>query len=198
MANQLLFDENKATLLYHMFAQLIHLFCIIGAILADSYIGKFKTILWSTVVAIFGLVTITIGSIQMWIHEYHSESTTTGYYLTLGLTIAGLILVAIGSGGVKPCMLAFGGEQAKQKSVANFFSLFYFVVNVGTVLATFVTPMLRKADCYDHECYFFGFSLSAFVMIVSLVVFVGGKRFYKIVPCEENLFLKVFQCIGVT
>ncbi len=59
-----------------------------------------------------------------------------------------LILIAIGTGGIKPCVAAFGGDQFggsdEQRALVNqFFSIFYFAINVGSLVSMLLTPILR-------------------------------------------------------
>ena len=63
--------------------------------------------------------------------------------------LLGLVLLAIGTGGIKPCVAAFGGDQFHPRSsemdraLQSFFSLFYFVVNAASMIAIIFIPILR-------------------------------------------------------
>jgi solute carrier family 15 (oligopeptide transporter), member 1 len=113
-------------------------------------------------------------------------------------------LIAFGSGGIKPCVAAFGGEQFKlpqqAKQLGIFFSIFYFAINLGSFISTSVTPILREdIHCFgQNDCFPLGFGLPAALMAVSIVIFLGGKFLYKIVPPQGNMFVKVCKCIGVS
>lgn len=109
------------------------------------------------------------------------------------LTMLGLGLIAVGSGGIKPCVAAFGGEQFKMpeqaKQLATFFSLFYFSINAGSLLSTSITPILREdVDCFDMgDCFPLAFGVPAILMVVAVLCFVGGKFLYRILPNQgEN------------
>ena len=120
------------------------------------------------------------------------------------MTFIGLALIAIGSGGIKPCVAAFGGEQFKMpqqaKQLALFFSMFYFSINLGSFISTLVTPILREdVKCLGQDdCFPFGFGLPAILMAVSIVIFIFGKFMYRILPIQGNMLLKVFKCISVS
>lgn len=61
----------------------------------------------------------------------------------------GLFLIALGTGGIKPCVSAFGGDQftADQSHLLqNFFSVFYFAINAGSLLSMLITPVLRGGN----------------------------------------------------
>lgn len=90
------------------------------------------------------------------------------------MTIIGLVLIALGSGGIKPCVAAFGGDQFKLpeqlKQMATFFSLFYFSINAGSLISTSVTPILRQdVKCFDDDdCYSLAFGVPGILMVVSI------------------------------
>lgn len=188
---KLKFNEDFATILYHIFTLLVYFFCIFGAILGDSFIGKFHTILWLSIVYATGSSVLAVGAVEAW------------EFPTIAMTIIGLVLIAIGSGGIKPCVAAFGGEQFKLPeqavSVSKYFSMFYFAINLGSFLSTIVTPLLREdVACFGmNDCFPAGFGLPAVLMICSVVIFVFGKFLYKIVPNPGNMLTKVCKCIMV-
>jgi len=111
--------------------------------------------------------------------------------------------IAFGSGGIKPCVAAFGGEQftlpQQAKQLGIFFSLFYFAINFGSFVSTLITPILREdVKCFGMlECYPLGFGLPAALMAISIVIFLAGKFLYKILPPQGNMVMKVCKCIGV-
>lgn len=89
-------------------------------------------------------------------------------------TFLGLLLVAIGSGSIKQCVTAFVGDQfelpAQLAQMAMFLSIVYFAVNSGTILTTFLTPILREdVQCNDsNDCYSLAFGVSGILMFVSI------------------------------
>lgn len=66
LTRQLNFSDDVATILYHSFTTLVYFFCIVGAIIADSWWGKFHTIFWLSLVYVSGSVVVTLGSIEPW------------------------------------------------------------------------------------------------------------------------------------
>ncbi|XP_013391914.1 solute carrier family 15 member 1 isoform X2 [Lingula anatina] len=186
LTKKLLFDENSATALYHIFSMLCYFTPLFGAMLADGYLGKFKTILYLSIVYGIGNLIMSLTALPP------PES--------IGPSV-GLLLIGIGTGGIKPCVSSFGGDQflANQAHlVASYFSLFYFAINAGSLISTFITPVLR-ADVHclgANDCYLLAFGMPAALMIVALLVFVCGKSSYKINPPTGNLLGKVFKCIG--
>lgn len=60
---KLMFDDNTATVLYHVFSTFVYFMCIFGAIISDSWLGKFKTIMSLSIVYVIGTVVIAAGAI---------------------------------------------------------------------------------------------------------------------------------------
>uniref|UniRef100_A0A8C6VG82 Solute carrier family 15 member 2 n=1 Tax=Naja naja TaxID=35670 RepID=A0A8C6VG82_NAJNA len=151
-------DETTSTSVYHAFSSLCYFSPVIGAFIADSWLGKYKI-----------------------------------------LSMTGLSLIALGTGGIKPCVAAFGGDQFEEKHVQErnkFFSVFYLAINAGSLISTFLTPVLRGGvQCFGGDCYALAFGVPAALMIVALVVFITGNRLYKKTPPQGNILLEVCKCI---
>ncbi|XP_037825911.1 peptide transporter family 1 [Lucilia sericata] len=190
LSRQLNYSDDTATVIFHIFTMFVYFLCIFGAIISDSWLGKFKTILYLSLVYVCGSVLITLGAIP----PLNLPATT--------FTMIGLSLIALGSGGIKPCVSAFGGDQFKLpeqiKQMTTFFSLFYFSINAGSLISTTVTPILREdVHCFGQkECYSLAFGVPAVLMAVSIVVFVLGKPLYKSKPPAGNMVVLVSKTIG--
>ncbi|KAJ8933227.1 hypothetical protein NQ318_010050 [Aromia moschata] len=110
----------------------------------------------------------------------------------------GLVLIAIGTGGIKPCVASFGGEQFNlpdQKDLlTHFFSIFYFTINLGGFVGMILTPIMKKSiSCFgDDTCYAIGFGFPAALMFLSIFLFITGKNFYKLKTPKKNI---IFECI---
>uniref|UniRef100_A0A674ET80 Solute carrier family 15 member 1 n=1 Tax=Salmo trutta TaxID=8032 RepID=A0A674ET80_SALTR len=130
------------------------------------------------------------------------DGTPDNLTLHIVLSMVGLLLIALGTGGIKPCVAAFGGDQfqdhqAKQRS--TFFSVFYLCINGGSLLSTIITPILRGQECGIHsqqKCYPLAFGVPAALMVVALVVFIIGSGMYHKTEPQGNIMLDVCKCIG--
>ncbi|NWW01067.1 S15A1 protein, partial [Oreocharis arfaki] len=194
-------EDNFATAIYHTFVALCYLTPIIGAIIADSWLGKFKTILYLSIVYTIGQAVLSVGSIND-LTDHNRDGSPDNAAVHIALSMIGLVLIALGTGGIKPCVSAFGGDQfeddqEKQRSI--FFSLFYLAINAGSLLSTIVTPNLRATECGIHtkqQCYPLAFGVPAILMAVSLVVFIIGSKMYKKIKPQGNVMLQVSKCVG--
>ncbi|XP_066203377.1 solute carrier family 15 member 2 isoform X4 [Saccopteryx leptura] len=115
------------------------------------------------------------------------------------LSLLGLSLIALGTGGIKPCVAAFGGDQFEkkhEKERTRYFSVFYLSINAGSLLSTFITPMLRgDVQCFGEDCYALAFGVPGLLMMIALVVFAMGSKMYNKAPPEGNIVTQVFKCI---
>uniref|UniRef100_A0A8C5Y259 Solute carrier family 15 member 1 n=1 Tax=Microcebus murinus TaxID=30608 RepID=A0A8C5Y259_MICMU len=121
-------DDNLSTAIYHTFVALCYLTPILGALIADSWLGKFN--------------------------DDPRQIPTP-----VALSVIGLALIALGTGGIKPCVSAFGGDQfeeGQEKQRSRFFSIFYLAVNAGSLISTIITPMLRgKKSLKGNSAFLF-------------------------------------------
>ncbi|KPJ06391.1 Solute carrier family 15 member 2 [Papilio machaon] len=115
-------------------------------------------------------------------------------------SMIGLALIATGTGGIKPCVAAFGGDQFRlpedNQRLQSFFSTFYCTVNLGGFMGMVVTPALRRSVmCFgDDACYALGFGFPALLVLVSIIIFIAGKPWYRIKQPRENVTLKFAAC----
>uniref|UniRef100_A0A8B9ZGK5 Solute carrier family 15 member 1 n=1 Tax=Anas platyrhynchos TaxID=8839 RepID=A0A8B9ZGK5_ANAPL len=196
-------DDNFSTAIYHTFVALCYLTPILGALIADSWLGKFKTIVSLSIVYTIGQAVMAVSSIND-LTDHNRDGAPDSIATHIALSMTGLILIALGTGGIKPCVSAFGGDQFEdhqEKQRSRFFSLFYLAINAGSLISTVITPILRAQQCGIHskqQCYPLAFGVPAALMAVSLIVFVIGSGMYKKVQPQGNIMVQVCKCIGVS
>uniref|UniRef100_A0A6Q2ZM08 Solute carrier family 15 member 2 n=1 Tax=Esox lucius TaxID=8010 RepID=A0A6Q2ZM08_ESOLU len=183
--NYLHWDQNLSTAVYHAFSSLCYFTPVLGALIADSWLGKFRTIIYLSVVYVLGHIIKSVGAIP-------SVGNSTVHMSVVGsLSMLGLVLIAFGTGGIKPCVAAFGGDQFDEEHTIErrkFFSIFYMSINAGSVLSTVITPILRgyiiPIKLYCQHTF-------------SIIVFISGSGMYKKSPPEGNVLSDVCKCIGL-
>lgn len=170
-------SDNDAYFWYHMFNMANYGFPILGAIVADAFWGKYRTILWISLVYCLGSVVLAIDHTRM------------------GLTI-GLTLIAIGSGGIKPCVSSNVGDQFgpdNQHLIARAFGWFYFSVNFGSTFAFLLIPWLLEKTGPGPA---FGFP--AILMLSATIVFwLGRYKFAHIPPRGAAVWRDAFSGEGL-
>ncbi|KAH8288428.1 hypothetical protein KR054_002639, partial [Drosophila jambulina] len=190
LRDDLNFTESFSTVVLHIF-NFFGQFCpIIGAILADSYMGNVRTISAFSFLYAFGWLLLTLTSLP--------NMTVS---LVLLVSIA-LLFVAVGNGSIRACITSLGALQFKlpEQSVhlAEYFSFYYFVYYFGIFLSKIIPPLVRantacfsKMDCYPAV---FGTLGSSFLM--AWLIFLVGKCFYKAEKlAADNILFKFFGCI---
>ncbi|XP_069826799.1 solute carrier family 15 member 1 [Dendropsophus ebraccatus] len=194
-------DDNLSTVVYHTFVAVCYLTPILGAIIADSWLGKFKTIVYLSIVYTVGQVVMSVSAIHD-LTDGNRDGKPDSIPVHIALSMVGLILIALGTGGIKPCVAAFGGDQfdeTQDKQRSRFFSIFYLSINAGSLLSTIITPILRSQECGIHvqeKCYPLAFGVPAGLMVVALVVFIIGSGMYKKNPPQGNIIVQVSKCIS--
>ncbi|RPI84616.1 MAG: MFS transporter [Planctomycetaceae bacterium] len=121
--------EPQARKYFHLFVASAYFFPLFGAILSDVWVGKYRTILILSIVYCFGHLALAL------------DDTRVGL-------IAGLGLIAIGSGGIKPCVSAHVGDQFGKSNahlLEKVFGWFYLAINLGAFLSTLLTPWLLNS-----------------------------------------------------
>ncbi|ODM93509.1 Solute carrier family 15 member 1 [Orchesella cincta] len=187
--NALGWNEDFSTVIYHVWVMLCYFTPLLGAMLADSFLGKFRTIFYLSVVYCTGSIVLSVAA------------TPPLHIPTVAFSLIGLALIALGTGGIKPCVAAFGGDQfqipGQESQLESYFAVFYFSINSGSLLTQIVTPIFREdISCFgDDSCYPLAFSVPAALMIVALIIFLVGRPMYKIVKPQGNIVLKVMSAV---
>lgn len=188
------FTPSEATGIAHGFNMLCMFMPLIGAIIADTCWGRYKTILVISLIYALGNVVISVTAIP---DLGGSKGNWYG-------PIVGLVVIGFGTGGIKSCVSAFGGDQfdesekGKEKST-KFFSFFYAAINAGSLISLFVTPIFKgNILCFGKPCYFLAFGVPAILMIIAVVFFViGGLRGgYVKVPPKGSVIKDACSCIN--
>uniref|UniRef100_A0A6G3MEB5 Solute carrier family 15 member 2 (Trinotate prediction) n=1 Tax=Henneguya salminicola TaxID=69463 RepID=A0A6G3MEB5_HENSL len=78
--------------------------------------------------------------------------------------------------------------------IQSYFSVFYFSINLGSLVSMIITPILRSdVQCFGEDCYFLAFGLPAALMILSIILFLCGIKKYKRVDPTENIIVVVLK-----
>ncbi|KAJ6865204.1 hypothetical protein NC651_035697 [Populus alba x Populus x berolinensis] len=119
---------------------------LIGAFLADSYLGRYWTIASFVIIYIVGMTLLTLSASVTGLKpscDKDSCHPTTGQ--TAACFVA-LYMIALGTGGIKPCVSSFGADQfdetdeTERKRKSSFFNWFYLSINIGSKLYRIQKP----------------------------------------------------------
>ncbi len=147
-----------AKTMFHDFVVGVYLFPMLGGYLADRYLGKYRTVLYLSIVYCLGHACLAM-----------FESKPAGFY-------TGLFLIALGSGGIKPCVASLVGDQftAQNKHLATkVFGAFYWSINFGSLFASLLMP-LTLAKWGPS----WAFGIPGVLMFIATVIFWLGRHLY--------------------
>jgi len=146
----------------HLFVALSYFMPLLGGILADWFLGKYKVILWISMVYCLGNV------------------FTSSFTTNLSLFSTGLVLIAIGAGGIKSCVSANVGDQfdkSNQDLLSKVYGWFYFSINAGSMISTALIPAMYAL--YGPRI---AFGIPGILMALATIIFFSGRKMYVRVP----------------
>ncbi|KAE8038395.1 hypothetical protein FH972_010914 [Carpinus fangiana] len=153
------------------------LLSIFGAFIADSFLGRFKTILFSSIIYLLGMVLLTLSVSIIPVHNRKVMFFIALYILT------------VGEGGHKPCVQTFAADQFDEdseedkKAKSSFYNWWYLGIMAGSTSATLVAVYVE-----DNVGWGVGFGILLAALAVSLAIFLLGiKRYRKQGPLGSPL-----------
>ncbi|XP_061362842.1 protein NRT1/ PTR FAMILY 5.10-like [Gastrolobium bilobum] len=176
-------------------ASLLPLF---GAFVADSYLGRYRTIILASILYILGLGLLTLSTMLPSLVnsecQVSNEFTPCSPRLQVILFFISLYLVAIGQGGHKPCVQAFGADQfdeqhpEEHKARSSFFNWWYFTMCAGCMATLLILNYIQ-----DNLSWALGFGIPCVAMIIALLVFLLGTMTYRfnIKEHDKSPFLRI-------
>lgn len=169
---------------------------LIGAFLADAYLGRYWTIAGFSIIYVFGMTLLTltasVGGLKPSCNRdgCHPTSSQTA------VTFVALYLIALGTGGIKPCVSSFGADQfdetdeTEKKKKSSFFNWFYFSINIGALIASSVLVWIQM-----NVGWGWGFGIPAVAMAVAVISFFSGSRLYRLQKPGGSPLTRVAQVI---
>ncbi len=178
-------DEVEAREWVHGFVTAVYFFPIFGAILADWLFGKYRVIIWLSIVYCLGHVVMALVDLP----QLTGIEPRDSLFVALGL-------IAIGSGGIKPCVSSHVGDQFGKRNhhlLSKVFQWFYFSINLGSAASTILIPFVLKQ---------FGpalaFGIPGILMAIATFMFwLGRNTFVHIPPGGRRFFTETFSKSGL-
>jgi len=154
--------DESARAIFHAFVASAYALPMIGAVVADRWLGKYRTIVSLSLVYCAGHACLAM-----------FEGDLTG-------TLVGLVLIALGAGGIKPCVSAHVGDQfgnANRHRLERIYQVFYFTINFGAFFASIAIPRLKESAGFS-----WAFAVPGILMGIATIVFYAGRRRFVHVP----------------
>lgn len=166
------YSREDATTFFHLFVSTAYFLPILGAILADAFFGKYRTIIFLSLVYCAGHFALFV------------DDTRVGLFL-------GLTLIALGSGGIKPSVASHVGDQfgkSNQHLLSRAYSWYYLGINIGSSISSLMTPWLLQ---HYGPAVAFGVP-GVFMLLATLTFWMGRTQFVHIPPAGRSYFKDVF------
>lgn len=162
-------NEIQARVWFHNFTSAVYFVPLLGSMIADGFLGKYRTIIWLSLVYCLGHFVLSL------------DDTRVGL-------VAGLTLISIGAGGIKPCVSAHVGDQfgaSNARFLPRVFSWFYFAINFGSAISTLLIPVVL--DKYGPH---YAFAIPGVLMLLATIVFWSGRNKFVHIPPSGMQFVK--------
>ena len=166
-------SEASATAYVSWFNSAVYLTPLLGAIIADAFFGKYSTIVSLSIVYCLGHLCLALmgigGLVEFWL-------------------LSGLGLIALGAGGIKPCVSAHVGDQfgiKNQHLITKIFNVFYFSINFGAVISNLLIPWILKW----HGPHL-AFGIPGVLMALATLFFWMGRGKFAHIPAKGSSFIK--------
>ncbi len=162
-------NEHEAQGYFHLFVSAVYIMPIFGAFLADAFCGKYRTIILLSIVYCFGHLALSVDDTR------------------IGLLI-GQSLIALGAGGIKPCVSSHLGDQftmTNKHLISKVFSWFYFAINLGAFFSMLLIPWLL-----NHYGSSVAFATPGILMLIATIIFWSGRYRYVHIPAAGLNFIE--------
>ncbi|PON70610.1 Proton-dependent oligopeptide transporter [Parasponia andersonii] len=170
---------------------------LIGAFLADSYLGRYWTIAVFSIIYVIGMTLLTMSaSISGLRPTCYSKDDCRATDAESAVFFLALYTVALGTGGIKPCVSSYGADQfddtdeVEKKHKSSFFSWFYFSINIGALIAGSVLVWVQ-----ENVSWGLGFGIPAAAMAIAVISFFSGTRLYRNQKPGDSALTRIAQVV---
>ncbi|XP_074294289.1 protein NRT1/ PTR FAMILY 8.3-like isoform X2 [Silene latifolia] len=155
---------------------------LIGAYLADAYWGRYRTISVFSTIYFIGMLTLSISALAPALRPAECVGSVCPVATPAqnAIFFGGLYLMALGTGGIKPCVSTFGADQFddtdpdERVKKGSFFNWFYFSINIGSLVSSSLIVWIQ-----ENVGWGIGFGIPALFMGVAISCFLSGTPLYR-------------------
>ncbi|KAK8552471.1 hypothetical protein V6N13_120870 [Hibiscus sabdariffa] len=171
---------------------------LVGAFLADAYLGRFLTIIIFSCIYAVGMVLLTLSAS---IDSLRPPNCTVRPCIKAtdnqaGFLFVALALIALGTGGIKPCVSSFGADQfdeADEKEAQkkySFFNWFFFAINMGAILGITLLVYIQEKRGFG-----WGFGVPTVAIVCSIIILAAGIPLYRYQKPMGSPFTRFLQVL---
>ncbi|XP_020525185.1 protein NRT1/ PTR FAMILY 8.1 isoform X3 [Amborella trichopoda] len=154
---------------------------LLGAFVADAFLGRYRVIaVFSAIYVVQGMTLLTlsasVGGLRPTCHDNQCHANDG----QVAVFFMSLYLIALGTGGIKPCVLSFGADQFddadeyEKKKKSSFFNWFYLSINIGALIASSLLVWIQ-----ENIGWGWGFGIPTVAMAIAIISFLAGTRLYR-------------------
>ena len=180
MTGMLMMSESEAVEVMHLFSALIYILPLLGAWIADRFLGRYRTILYISLFYCLGHGVLALADL------------TESLDMRRNILLLGLFIIALGAGGIKPCVSAFVGDQVDgqpSQVMTRVYAAFYWSINLGSFFSFLVIPFVRQTWGYS-----WAFAIPGIFMAVATFIFWCGRKLYRHKEPTHANFLPTLLC----
>lgn len=177
------------------------LLCLLGGFLADSFLGRYKTIAIFSIIQTLGTGTLALATKLPQLrpppcHASASHTCKPANGFQMGVLYVALYLIALGTGGLKSSVSGFGTDQFDEKDekekaqMAYFFNRFFFFISLGTLMAVTVLVYLQ-----DEVGRSWAYGICSVSMLVAILIFFSGTKRYRYKKSSGSPIVQISQVI---
>ncbi|KAI4993531.1 protein NRT1/ PTR FAMILY 8.3-like [Hordeum vulgare subsp. vulgare] len=171
---------------------------LVGAIVADSYLGRYLTTLAFFAVYLIGMAAMSVSA------SFPAACTGLDCLQDVGSSpssqsavfFLGLYMMAIGAGGIKPCVSSFGADQfddsvpAERLKKSSFFNWFFFSIYIGSFVSGTVVVWVQ-----DHCGWVVGLWIPTLFIALAIASFLLGSGSYRVQKPLGSPLARVSQVV---
>ncbi|KAF6153494.1 hypothetical protein GIB67_027361 [Kingdonia uniflora] len=153
---------------------------LLGAFLADAYLGRYWTISIFSIIYVLGMTLLAVSASVPGLKPSCDKGVCNPSWSQKAVFFVALYSIAFGTGGIKPCVSSFGADQFDDTDVAekekknSYFNWFYFSINVGALIASSLLVWIQM-----NVGWGLGFGIPAIAMAIAVSTFFLGTRLYR-------------------
>ncbi|KAK8918958.1 putative peptide/nitrate transporter [Platanthera zijinensis] len=197
-----IFHMNSVTaaMLLQVFSGTTNLAPVLGAFLADTYLGRYFTLGFASIASLMGMLILTLTAAFKTLHPppcNNGENCASASPLQLSFIFLSFAFLIVGAGGIRPCNLAFGADQfnphteSGRRGINSFFYWYYFTFTVAVMLSCTVIIYVQSSISWA-----IGLGIPALLMFFSCSFFFLGSKLYVRVKPEGSPFGNVARVLA--
>ncbi|CAL4908210.1 unnamed protein product [Urochloa decumbens] len=180
---------------------------LVGGLIADSFAGRFWTITFGSFFYQLGMVCLTLSAALPSLHPppcaKHAADCHRASSYQVAVLYLSLLCTSIGTGGTRPCTMAFGADQLELMNARgggqlrgagaarpkwSFFNLYFFAVELAKLTAVTAVVYVQ-----ENVGWGWGLGVPTIAMLAAVIAFVSGYSLYVRMPPGGSPLVRLAQ-----